>query len=121
MLEITHKKEDKDTGAFIVQPKGNLDIFTYQDFRKYLEENLTDKISDRVIIDLEKVEYVASSGWAVLLSQSRLLKRAGKVMVLCNMRDEIKSVYEVMNVETLLPSVDGFDDAVKFFESKGSN
>jgi anti-anti-sigma factor len=101
-LDIQHGR-DEALKATIVKPNGNIDIFTYQAFRQYLQDLLATGQENRVVVDLTSTAYIASSGWAVLLSQSRMLRRAGGKMVLSNMKDEIRGVYEVMNVETLLP------------------
>jgi anti-anti-sigma factor len=115
-LDIQHGR-DEALKATVVKPNGNIDIFTYQAFRQYLQDLLASGQENRVVVDLSTTAYIASSGWAVLLSQSRMLRRAGGKMVLSNMKDEIRGVYEVMNVETLLPcaadagSVKGMLDA----------
>jgi anti-anti-sigma factor len=101
-LDIQHGR-DEALKATVVKPNGNIDIFTYQAFRQYLQDLLATGTENRVVVDLSGTAYIASSGWAVLLSQSRMLRRAGGKMVLSNMKDEIRGVYEVMNVETLLP------------------
>lgn len=101
-LDIQHGR-DENLKATVVRPNGNIDIFTYQAFRQYLQDLLASGEENRVVVDLASTAYIASSGWAVLLSQSRMLRRAGGKMVLANMKDEIRGVYEVMNVESLLP------------------
>ena len=101
-LDLQHKR-DESLKATVVKPVGNIDIFTYQAFRQYLQDLLANGEETRVVVDLSGTAYIASSGWAVLLSQSRMLRRAGGKMVLSAMKDEIRGVYEVMNVETLLP------------------
>ena len=100
-IEIS--SEDLPDGVVIVRPVGKLDVFTFTELKKFIAEVCTAKPAVRMVVDLEQVEYIASSGWAVLLSQSRMLRRAGGKMVLANMKDEIRGVYEVMNVESLLP------------------
>jgi anti-sigma B factor antagonist len=101
-LDIQHGR-DEALKATVVKPSGNIDIFTYQSFRQYLQDLIASGEETRLVVDLAATTYIASSGWAVLLSQSRMLRRAGGKMVLSNMKDEIRGVYEVMNVETLLP------------------
>jgi anti-anti-sigma factor len=101
-LDIQHGR-DESLKATVVRPSGNIDIFTYQAFRQYLQDLLASGEENRMVVDLAATAYIASSGWAVLLSQSRMLRRAGGKMVLANMKDEIRGVYEVMNVESLLP------------------
>jgi anti-sigma B factor antagonist len=114
-LEINHSR-DGASNAMVIRPNGNLDIFTYQNFRQYLQDLLGTGEENRVVVDLADTAYIASSGWAVLLSQSRMLRRSGGKMVLCNMKDEIRGVYEVMNVETLLPCAATLDGVKKIFE-----
>jgi anti-sigma B factor antagonist len=114
-LQITHGR-DESSSAMVIKPSGNLDIFTYQNFRQYLQDLLGNGEENKVVVDLAECAYIASSGWAVLLSQSRMLRRGGGKMVLCNMKDEIRGVYEVMNVETLLPCSASMDGVKKIFE-----
>jgi anti-anti-sigma factor len=101
-LDLKHGRDER-LNATVIRPSGNIDIFTYQAFRQYLQDVQTSTQDNRVVVDLSETVYIASSGWAVLLSQSRILRRAGGKMVLANMKDEIRGVYEVMNVESLLP------------------
>ena len=114
-LDIQHGR-DEALKATVVKPNGNIDIFTYQAFRQYLQDLLASGDENRIVVDLSTTAYIASSGWAVLLSQSRMLRRAGGKMVLSNMKDEIRGVYEVMNVETLLPCAMNLDGVKKIFE-----
>jgi anti-anti-sigma factor len=117
-LEITHAKNDA-AKAVVIKPSGSLDIFTYQSFRQYLQELMSSGEESRFVIDLADTNYIASSGWAVLLSQSRTVRRNGGKMVLCNMREEIRGVYEVMNVESLLPSGKDMVEAKKYLDDGG--
>jgi anti-anti-sigma factor len=117
-LEISHAKDDT-AKAVVVRPAGSLDIFTYQAFRQYLQDLMSSGEETRFVIDLADTNYIASSGWAVLLSQSRTVRRNGGKMVLCNMREEIRGVYEVMNVESLLPSSSNMLEAKKFLDELG--
>ncbi len=114
-LEITHNR-DGALNSMVIKPSGSLDIFTYQNFRQYLQDLLGNGEENRVVVDLANTSYIASSGWAVLLSQSRMLRRSGGKMILCNMKDDIRGVYEVMNVETLLPCAPSLDGVKKILD-----
>lgn len=96
-------ERNENLDANVVSPSGNIDIFNYQILNKYLQDLLVAGGFKRVLVDLAATAYIASSGWAVLLCQARMLKKQGGNMILANMRDEIKDVYEAMNLESLLP------------------
>jgi len=116
-LDLKHHR-DEHLNASIVTPSGNIDIFTYQAFGQYLKDLFATGQVKRVIIDLVATAYIASSGWAVLLSQSRMLQRTGGKMVLANMKEEVREVYEVMNIEPLLPRAADASKVVSMLDQK---
>lgn len=48
-----------------------------------------------VVIECEKLEYIASSGLRILLSILKGAKAAGSKVVLCHVSDEIKEVFRL--------------------------
>jgi anti-anti-sigma factor len=116
MLEIMHKL-DAVLNTLIIEPKGNLDVFTYQEFSQTMTQLLQSNNVKRVLMDLTKTEFIASSGWAVLISLAKQLKNQQGKMVLLNMSETIGYVYEVMDIESILPRVENRDAAEKLFEN----
>jgi anti-sigma B factor antagonist len=115
MLEMKHQV-DESLKALIVSPKGNLDVFTYQEFSQAMADLLKDGNQKRVIIDLADTEFIASSGWAVLISLAKQLKNQHGRMVLTRMSETIGYVYEVMDIETILPRAPEAKDAAKMMD-----
>ena len=100
-LEVTHER-DENLNATIVRPSGEIDIFTYLILRESMKNILDAGSERRVVVDLSNTTHIASSGWAVLLTQARAMKLAGGRLVLANMKDQIYGVYRVMCVESQL-------------------
>ena len=104
--------EKKHGPVLVLTPRGNLDIMNYQALKQRLAELDESGESKQVVVDLSLVEYIASSGWAVLISHARRARRAGGALVLARMPDTVASVYDSMSVESLLPHVETLEAAV---------
>jgi anti-anti-sigma factor len=117
-LDLEYSREEK-WAAFVVRVSGNIDTFTHQALRDYLQQLPINPQLKRVVVDLSRTDYISSSGWSVLMSQSRSLRRLGGSLVLANMKDEIKGVYERMNVESLLPCADVPSDVKELLDKVG--
>ena len=71
--------------------EGRLDTLTAQDLEKELDN--FDGV-ENLIIDLEKLEYISSSGLRVLLSCQKKMNYQGS-MVIRNASDEIKNIFDI--------------------------
>jgi anti-sigma B factor antagonist len=101
-LQLSHRHDER-LDAVVVCPSGEVDLFTSAHFRQYLHGLPDMGPNPHLVIDLSETSYIASSGWAVLLSTARALRLAGGKMVLVNMKHEIQGVYNVMDIESQLP------------------
>ena len=102
-IEITEEK--LEGGIQLVKPVGKLDVFTFIDFKKYFEE-LCARVPDglKVLVDLTDVEYIASSGWSVLLSRRQAIQRLNGDLGICGMNENLRRVYDSMKIDKMLPS-----------------
>jgi anti-anti-sigma factor len=104
----------------VLSPKGKLDVFSFVELRAHFEDLSQRDKKALVVVDLSGVEYVASSGWSVLLSRRKLVKLAGGDLSVCGMSDEIKRVYESMKIQKLLPSAPSAAAAAKLLDGAGA-
>ena len=112
-----NKVKEKMVGdVLVLAPEGSLDIMTYQKLKQRLVEALEKEKVTRMVINMAGVDYVASSGWAVLISQARRVKRVSGGLVLCNLKPEIRSIYETMSIETVLPSGASVKEALEMVD-----
>lgn len=97
-----------EPGQLTVTLVRDLDISTAADTRAALDA-LLDRYPDRdVVLDLEAVHFVDSSGLGVLLGRYRRVAGAGRTIRLVGVHPAVSAVLTVAGVRQIM-SVDGFD------------
>lgn len=101
MLDIIKKSEDN---TLTLQLSGRLDT----DTASQLDDEVA-AIPDQVknfVIDMDDLEYVASSGLRVLLMASKNMRNRGGVCKMINVPDLIKEVFEMTGLMDVFTIVD---------------
>ena len=87
-------------GKLIASLEGELDTAAALEAEKALQP-LFEANGRDVVIECEKLEYIASSGLRILLSILKSAKASGSHVVLHNMNDDIKSVFTMTGLINL--------------------
>lgn len=87
----------EENGISIFQVSGEINISTSPDLRKSFEKQL----SKKVVVDLEKVTYIDSSGLATLVEMLKKTKSQGGTLGLAGMTDKVKSLFEITKLDKL--------------------
>ena len=106
--------EEKQDAINIFKLDGRLDSNTAQDF----ETSIFDAISNGskyMIFNFKDIDYISSAGLRVILKATKALKREEGKIMLCDMQDYVKEVFEIAGFDTFLPIVSTMDDALKAF------
>ena len=90
-MKTTLEKRD---GKMVATLIGELDTAAAIDVEKALQPLYESKGVD-VVIDCERLEYIASSGLRILLSILKKTKAGGSKVTLLNVNDEIRTVFEL--------------------------
>jgi anti-sigma B factor antagonist len=106
--------EENQSGINIFKLNGRLDSNTSQGFEKKIFQAIDDG-SKSMIIDFKDLEYISSAGLRVILKATKALKREEGKMMLCDMQDYVKEVFEIAGFDSFLPIVDFMDDALQSF------
>ena len=107
------KIEEKD-GVKVCYAEGDIDINSSPQVKKAFDKLVQTK-SEKVLINLQKVEYVDSSGLATLVEILKNFKNFSGKLKLCNLSNKVKSLFEITRLEKLFDIVDTEDDALKGF------
>ena len=100
----------KDREVPVLDLSGEVDAYTSARFREALLD-LVDNGSASVIISMENVEYIDSSGLGALVGGlKRVSERSGKIVLVCN-NPQIRKVFEITGLEKVFPLYDSEDDA----------
>ncbi len=106
--------EEIQSGINIFKLNGRLDSNTSQGFEKKIFQAIDDG-SKSVIIDFKDLDYISSAGLRVIFKATKALKREEGKMMLCDMQDYVKEVFEIAGFDSFLPIVGSMDDALQSF------
>ena len=92
----------RETGEFtVVELDGNFDTRTSIDVQSELTR-LIEKENKRLLINMERVEYISSSGLRVLLFTAKQLIAAAGELRLCSLNDTVQEVFTISGFNTIL-------------------
>ncbi|MBI3315555.1 MAG: STAS domain-containing protein [Candidatus Omnitrophica bacterium] len=104
-MEIKSYERD---GVTVFQVSGEININTSPDLRKLFERQSAKK----VVVDLQSVSYVDSSGLATLVEMLKRMKLQGGAFGLTGLSDKVKSLFEITKLDKLFPIFATQEDAV---------
>ena len=115
-MKITQREID---GAVVLDLNGKLtggpDAGTFREVFK----SLVDQGKKHIIVNLEKVSWINSTGLGILISGYTSVRRAGGDLVVMHASDRIESILYVTKLNLLFKSFDSEEDAVKGLASGG--
>lgn len=97
-------KEKSEGGIIILKISGEIDGSNVGDFEKALRHAAGR--TDRLVLDLEDLEYVSSAGLRAFLIIQKEMKKAEHTMTIKNVNDEVMGIFMVtgfvklLNIET---------------------
>ncbi len=71
------------------------------------------EVSDRVLMDFSKVDYLSSAGLRLLLSATKKMKAKGGTLVFCGMGDEVLEIIQMAGFERILNIFSSENKALK--------
>lgn len=98
--------------ALIVEVVGDVDLHRSAEFQQSLMK-LLDGAPRQIVIDLDQVPYMDSSGVASLV---KLLTRTGKAGVdlkLCRLSDRVRSIFEITRLNKVFPICESIEEALR--------
>ena len=84
-------------GVTVFQVGGEINISTSPELKKLFEK----QPSKKLIVDLEKVSYIDSSGLATLVEILKKIKSQGGTLGLAGMSEKVKSLFEITKLDKL--------------------
>ena len=94
-MKIDLKKDDKE---LFIKLEGKLDTNTSSDLDSKISEL---EGVEKVIIDMEKLDYISSAGLRVLLSMQKIMNKQGE-MILKNVCENVMDIFEVTGFSEIL-------------------
>jgi len=96
----------------IVTLNGRLDNESTQGFQERIS-SIIDGGQTRLVLDLEKLEYISSVGLRAFLLAAKKLKPLNGKLVLAQLQDHIKEVLDIAGFSSLFPSYPTVEEAAQ--------
>ena len=93
------KKIETNDDTQTIKLIGDLDVYSEDDFRSFIDEEI-DTNKD-LIIDLEELEYLDSTGLGSFISLLKLTRDEEKEITVKNLKKNIKKVFKITDLDKL--------------------
>jgi len=106
-----------DGRGAVLKPEDYIDTTTAPD----VEQVILDLLSRgcyRIIVNLQDVDYVNSSGWGTFIREIRQIRKNSGDLVLAHMAPDVHAVYETMEFSKILRAFPGLEQALEYFETQ---
>ena len=104
----------KQGDILICAISGDIDINTSPDIRKEFEK-MSKEQAKKIVLNLDKVSYIDSSGLATLVEALKRVREYGGRIKLTNLSGKVKSLFEITRLEKLFDISNTEEDALKTF------
>lgn len=110
---ITHKNR-----TLMVEVNGELDLVIAHQFRETVDQAMEEMMSQNLIVDLSKVNFIDSSGLGVILGRFRKIKTKGGQMILLGMNPNVKRILDLSGIISFMPICKTEAEAWNLIEKK---
>jgi anti-sigma B factor antagonist len=101
---------DKDKNHFVIGIDGDLDASSCILLDKAISEAVS-KDEKKIIIDCSRLNYISSAGLGVFMSYLQDFENNHISLVLCNLSEKVKNVFQILGLDELIKIVNTKDEA----------
>jgi anti-sigma B factor antagonist len=94
--------------------EGRLDTQTSPDAQQQLTR-LVEEGETKILVNLEKVDYISSAGLRVLLVVAKQLKTTDGELRICSLNEVVKEVFDISGFDMILPISASESEALEGF------
>jgi len=114
-MNITTKNVGNATVIYLY---GRLDIFVAQAVEADIFDILENNIGNHIILVLERLDYLSSSGLRIFISLKRVLGLSGCQLILCNKNNNAVNIFfRIINIKDMFTIFETEEEAVQYLSS----
>ena len=110
-LELSHRIE---SGIPVVDVIGEIDVYTVPKFKEHLSK-IIEEGHTHLLINLQKVQYMDSSGFGALLGATKRLRPEGGTLGLVGSNQVITRMLKITRLNTIFDMFESEGEAVQAF------
>lgn len=95
-MGLTVERREKESGVYVVTPKGEINTETYQVLENSLRDILTS--AKAMVIEMGQVTYISSLGLSAIFRIKLALEERKAALALVNMQSQVALVFETMKI-----------------------
>ena len=93
----------------------NLNMLISDSVKKELKK-LFEKQYEKVLINMENITFIDSSGFAALLSVTNFAQKNSGQVIFCNVSDSAMELFQILQLHTIFTIVGDKQEALKLFK-----
>ncbi|MBW3623328.1 MAG: STAS domain-containing protein [Armatimonadetes bacterium] len=110
-LELSHRFEQ---GIPVVDVAGDIDVYTFPRFKEHLSQ-INEEGHTHLLVTLEQVHYMDSSGFGALLGATKRLRPEGGTLGLVGSNQVITRMLKITRLNTIFDMFDSENEAVEAY------
>lgn len=103
--------ERPEQGVVVLAPTSDIDMSRSPDLRTAIRQEMGSGVH-KMVIDLDEVEYMDSSGLATLVEAMRNAGGGKTRLVICNMNQKVSAIFEIARLDSFFSIVASREDAI---------
>lgn len=112
-------QEDKVNDHVVISLIGRIDSTAAVEFEEKLIEIINTPIHS-MVIDFKQVQFISSAGLRVLLLAAKKVKPYGGKLVLCELSEDVREVFDISGFSSIFSIRDTVDEGIKVLMDDGS-
>jgi anti-sigma B factor antagonist len=108
-VKISVHPQGPETSLVCIE--GDFDFHSSPELRKELTK-LAENQTKKILVDLTQVNYIDSSGLATFVELFQRMKRYGGKLILFNLAQSVRSVFEIAKLDTIFHLVNSREEAL---------
>jgi anti-sigma B factor antagonist len=101
-------------GATVIEPSGRLDMVAAPQLKALVQTAVADGATP-VVIDLQEVQFIDSTGLGALISGLRATRQAGSDLRIARAATQVKMVLEMTHIDRVIRPYASVEDALRAF------
>lgn len=112
--KLEFEKKEATKGYVVLSLVGDLDMWTLPQAKQEIQQ-LIEQGKVKVVLDLERTNYIDSSGLGFFIGTLKKLRDAGGELVLINLNAYIYGIFQLIQLQHIIKTYDSLEEASKEF------
>ncbi len=112
--KLSFERRDATKGYIVLSLIGDLDMWTLPTAKEQVQK-LIDEKKVKVVLDLERTNYIDSSGLGFFIGTLKKLRDAGGELILINLNAYIYGIFQLIQLQHIIKTFDSLEEASKEF------